>query len=99
MAEIFSLVKARLKASLNLSHFDIHDFSRGHEHHSTHSGGAHLQSVIVSDAFEGLDLLARHRLIYDLVDDLMQKEIHALSMKTYTPSEWDSIQENTDGNI
>lgn len=50
--------------------------------------GHHFDAVIVSEQFEGLNTLARHRLVYTALGDKMQAEIHALSMKTYTPGEF-----------
>lgn len=49
--------------------------------------GAHFEAVIVSDAFEGKRLIARHQLVYQALGDRMKDEIHALSMKTLTPQE------------
>jgi len=46
--------------------------------------GHHFDAVIVSEAFKGLNTLARHRLVYEALGDKMQQTIHALSMKTYT---------------
>jgi len=42
---------------------------------------------VVAQVFEGLNTLARHRLIYEAVSDLMKKEIHALSIQAFDPSE------------
>jgi stress-induced morphogen len=44
--------------------------------------------VIVSPAFEGKRLIARHQMVYAALGDRMKAEIHALSMKTLTPTEW-----------
>ena len=51
--------------------------------------GQHFEAVIVSAAFRGLSRLARHRLVYAALGDRMRAEIHALSMQTLTPAEWD----------
>jgi acid stress-induced BolA-like protein IbaG/YrbA len=50
--------------------------------------GHHFEAVIVSKAFEGLRLIARHQKVYAALGDRMREEIHALSMKTLTPDEW-----------
>lgn len=50
--------------------------------------GSHFQALIVSDAFEGKRLIARHQLVYAALGDRMRAEIHALSMKTLTPAEY-----------
>jgi len=50
--------------------------------------GEHFQAVIVSAAFEGLNRIKRHQLVYAALGDRMRQEIHALSMQTLTPAEW-----------
>jgi acid stress-induced BolA-like protein IbaG/YrbA len=53
--------------------------------------GTHFDAVIVSPAFEGKRMVAQHQLVYAALGDRMKAEIHALGMKTYTPSEWAKI--------
>lgn len=50
--------------------------------------GHHFQALIVSTAFLGLRTIKRHQLVYQALGDKMAGEIHALSMKTLTPEEW-----------
>jgi acid stress-induced BolA-like protein IbaG/YrbA len=50
--------------------------------------GTHFEAVIISDAFEGKNTLARHRMVYGALGDAMQSAIHALSMRTLTKAEW-----------
>ena len=51
--------------------------------------GRHWDATIVSAAFEGKRLIARHQQVYATLGTRMQTdEVHALSMKTYTPAEW-----------
>jgi acid stress-induced BolA-like protein IbaG/YrbA len=50
--------------------------------------GAHFEAVIVSAAFIGKSRVARHQIVYGALGDRMREEIHALSMKTLTPDEW-----------
>jgi len=50
--------------------------------------GQHFYATIVSSAFEGQRLIKRHQLVYGALGDRMREEIHALSMKTLTPAEW-----------
>jgi acid stress-induced BolA-like protein IbaG/YrbA len=51
--------------------------------------GRHWSAVIVSTAFEGKRLIARHQLVYATLGQRMHTdEVHALSMKTLTPAEW-----------
>lgn len=51
--------------------------------------GRHFEALVVSSEFEGLNMLAQHRKVYETLGDRMEKdEIHALSLKTYKASEW-----------
>ena len=50
--------------------------------------GRHFQAVIVSPAFEGLARVRRHQLVYAALGERMREEVHALSMTTLTPGEW-----------
>lgn len=50
--------------------------------------GHHFDAVVVSDAFAGKSRVQRHQLVYQTLGDRMREEIHALSMKTFTPQEW-----------
>ena len=59
------------------------------EHIEVSGDGRHWLAVIVSPAFEGLRLIARHKRVYDTLGARIQNdEVHALSMKTHTPAEW-----------
>jgi acid stress-induced BolA-like protein IbaG/YrbA len=49
--------------------------------------GVHFEAVVVSERFTGKLPLARHRMVYATLGDLMGGAIHALSLKTITPSE------------
>lgn len=61
------------------------------EHLSVEGDGSHWYATIVSPAFEGKRLLARQRLVYATMGTRIDtNEVHALSMKTYTPEEWAS---------
>jgi acid stress-induced BolA-like protein IbaG/YrbA len=59
------------------------------QHLSVEGDGRHWYATIVSSQFEGLRLIQRHQKVYATLGQKMQTdEVHALSMKTYTPSEW-----------
>lgn len=49
--------------------------------------GHHFEAVIVAAEFEGKSRIQRHQLVYGALGDKMKAEVHALSMKTLTPSE------------
>jgi acid stress-induced BolA-like protein IbaG/YrbA len=50
--------------------------------------GTHFEAVIVSNAFVGKSMVKQHQLVYGALGDRMRAEIHALSMKTLTPEQW-----------
>jgi acid stress-induced BolA-like protein IbaG/YrbA len=52
--------------------------------------GRHFEALIVSAAFEGKSRIARHQQVYRALGDRMRQEIHALSMRTLTPAEYQS---------
>ncbi|CAK7042110.1 Acid stress protein IbaG [Saezia sanguinis] len=53
--------------------------------------GQHFEATIVSAEFEGLRQVARHQRVYAVLGDRMREEIHALSMRTYTPAEYEAM--------
>ena len=55
---------------------------------SVDGDGQHFQATIVSAAFVGKRLIQRHQMVYAVLGDRMREEIHALSMKTLTPEEF-----------
>ncbi len=58
-------------------------------HLEVEGDGRHWSAVVVSEAFAGLRLIARHQKVYATLGQKIQTdEVHALSMKTYTPAEW-----------
>ena len=57
-------------------------------HLTVEGDGQHFQATIVSPAFAGKRLIQRHQLVYAVLGDRMREEIHALSMKTLTPEEF-----------
>ena len=67
---------------------EVFDDSRDHAGHAgAKDGGGHYQLVIVSRQFSGKNALARHRLVYEALSDLMPKRIHALAIRAYAPEE------------
>lgn len=53
--------------------------------------GRHFDAVVVSNEFDGHNRIERHRMIYAALGERMKEEVHALSMKLYTPLEWSEI--------
>lgn len=53
--------------------------------------GQHFEAVVVSGEFAGKSRIQRQQLVYQTLGSRMTGEIHALSMKTFTPEEWASM--------
>lgn len=80
-------IRQRLEA-LAPSAIELIDDSHLHAGHAgARSGGGHYRLAIVSTAFSGKNTVARHRLVYDTLGDLMRQEIHALAIQARTPDE------------
>ena len=62
------------------------------EHLSVVGDGQHFEAIVVSNEFEGKNRVQRHQLVFKTLGDRMREEIHALSMKTFTPQECQSQQ-------
>jgi len=60
------------------------------EHIDVQGDGSHFDAVIVSQEFEGKRPIARHQLVYAALGERMRAEIHALSMRTLTPAEYEA---------
>ena len=58
------------------------------EHVEVIGDGQHFQALIVSEQFTGKSRVQRHQLVYAALGERMREEIHALSMRTLTPGEW-----------
>jgi acid stress-induced BolA-like protein IbaG/YrbA len=50
--------------------------------------GQHFEAIIVSAEFAGKSRVQQHQIVYRALGDRMREEIHALSMKTFTPEQW-----------
>jgi BolA family transcriptional regulator, general stress-responsive regulator len=76
-------IKQCLVAALSPTHLDVRDDSAKHIGHIGAAGGAgHYAIVIRSPLFAGKNQIARHRLVYDALKELMPSEIHALQLDT-----------------
>lgn len=81
-------IRAMLTEALAPTVLELADESALHAGHAgAASGGGHYRLRIVSDKFEGLKLVMRHRLVYDAVHTMMHTEIHALAITALAPSE------------
>ena len=79
-------LRARLETRFAPLELEIEDQSHRHAGHAGAAGGlGHYRIRIVAEAFRGLAPLLRHRRVYEAVGDLMQTDIHALSIEALAP--------------
>jgi BolA protein len=83
-----SVIRERL-AALNPVALDLRDESEQHAGHAGARPGesTHWQLTIVSEAFRGKSAVARHRMIYEALGDLMKHDIHALKIEAHAPGQ------------
>jgi BolA protein len=81
-------IREKLEAALAPTALEIVDDSKRHAGHAgARDGRGHFNVSIVSERFAGAKRLERHRMIYAALGDLMQTDIHALSVVALTPAE------------
>ena len=82
-----AMIEEKLTAAFSPLQLEIIDDSHHHAGHASAGGGGHFTVNIISDAFAGKSLLERHRMVYAAMGEMMQSEIHALSINAKTNSE------------
>lgn len=79
-------IRACLQSGLHPTELELEDESHLHAGHAgATTGRGHFRVRIVSSAFAGLTPIARHRLVYDTLGEMMQTDIHALSIQATAP--------------
>lgn len=79
-------IHRKLAEAFDLVHLEVVNESGGH---NVPAGSeTHFKVVLVSDAFDGLRLLSRHRAVNDALAEELAGGVHALAIHTYTPAEW-----------
>jgi BolA protein len=82
-------IRQRLAAALAPRHIALVDQSAQHAGHAgaRPEGESHFQLTVVTEAFEGKSRIERQRIVFAALGDLMQTDIHALSIVALTPAE------------
>ena len=85
--DLAETIRERL-AALDPQSMDLLDESGKHVGHAgAKAGGNHFRLTIVSPRFSGKDQITRHRMIYEVLGPLMQRDIHALAIRAFAPDE------------
>jgi len=88
MSDRIERIRSRLAETFSPQVCQLEDESALHVGHAgAASGGGHFRLTIVAAKFENQSRINRHRLVYDCLDDMMKKDIHALAITALAPSE------------
>jgi len=74
-------IQTRIEQSIPNAHVEVRDYT---------GGGDHFEALIVSPSFEGKTLVERHQAVYGALGDAMRAAIHALTLKTLTPAQYEN---------
>jgi len=74
-------VESLIRQGIPDAHVEVRD---------TTGGGDHFEALIVSTVFEGKGLVERHQTVYKALGDAMRVRVHALSLKTLTPTQYEN---------
>ena len=86
MTSTADIIRDKL-AALAPTEFKLQDDSAMHAGHKGNSGGGHYHVLIRSAKFDGLPMLARHRMVYELLQEELHSTIHALSIRAIASNE------------
>ena len=92
LEELQNIISKKISDEVSVDYIDVYDYTAQHENHATFEGNYHLSMTLVSPDFESMSLIERHQLVYKALDEFMYGEIHALTMKTFTPKEYKNSQ-------
>ena len=83
-------IEKRLTAAFEPEVIGVEDESYMHKgHEGARDGRGHFRVLIIAEAFENRNLLDRHRMIYNALDEMMRLDIHALAIDAWAPDELD----------
>lgn len=72
-------IEHAIQSSIEIIHIEVHN---------PRKDGLHFEALVVSPAFEGKSLVAQHQLVMNALKNHFQTVLHALSLRTLTPEEW-----------
>lgn len=84
--KIQNTIEEKITSSLTPEYLEV--LNESNNHNVPPGSESHFKLTIVSEGFDGKMLVARHRIINQLLKEELDGPVHALSMHTYTPAEW-----------
>ncbi|XP_028044087.1 bolA-like protein DDB_G0274169 isoform X2 [Bombyx mandarina] len=91
-----STIRNKLLTILESKHVQV--INESYMHNVPKGAETHFKVVVVSEKFDGLPLIKRHRLVNELLAEELQNGVHALSIVAKTPKQWeesDKLVENS----
>lgn len=87
--DVEKTIDEKLREGLQPQRLVVENVSHQHAGHagSPNNGQSHFNVTVVSERFEGLSRVARHKAVYALLKEEMAGPIHALALNTHTPAE------------
>lgn len=89
--KIQTSIEEKISQSLKPIHLEV--LNESNNHNVPPGSESHFKITVVSEEFDGKMLIARHRVINQILAEELAGQIHALSMHTYTPEEWSEKNE------
>ncbi len=88
------VIETKLKEALSPVHLEV--VNESHMHSVAPGSESHFKVVVVSDRFDGKSLIERQRLVNGLLSQELAGGVHALTMKTLTPAQWEASGQQID---
>jgi len=90
---IQEVIETKLHNAFHPEHLDVRNES--YMHNVPAGSESHFKVIVVSNEFDSLRLIARHRKVNLVLAEELEAKIHALSIHTYTPAEWKQLRDDT----
>ncbi len=85
-------IKQKLQSAFQIELLEL--VNESSQHQAPDGAETHFRVLIVSRDFEGLGTIQRHRKVHQVLKEELNGPVHAFSQKTFTPSEWQSLEPN-----
>ena len=79
-------IEDKLNARFVPEHLEV--INESHQHNVPEGSESHFKVIVVSDEFDGKNLVSRHRMVYESLAKELETQVHALALHTYTPADW-----------
>ena len=86
-------IAKKIKNNINPFYFKLINFSEQHQHHKTNNRNeySHIELIISSEVFVDKSKVSRERVIHKILSEELRDHVHALVLKLYTVSEFESL--------